>query len=156
MKIRNIYHCFILCCTFIFSGCDHSQPNMDFEISRASLTPFIESEKPDDIAMIYNIDKQNQTLIYKAVKVEESSGNPMRDALNVFFEENNISDYYDQMRLKSISKKDNKTVYSFTGKPKFQSSADSAIFWKALDITIARNSENLDYIVEMKEEDLPK
>lgn len=141
-----------------FSGCGHGPQDLDIEVTRASLQTFSKSDNQvaDKVAMVYNINKQNQTLVYKAVKVEESSGNPMRDALNIFFEENNIANYYDHMRLESISQQGEKTVYSFSGKPKFQNSADSAIFWKALDITIARNTDDLNYIIEMKEEDIIK
>jgi len=150
MRVKNINACFILSLFLIFSNCQQNQLAPEIEVSRASLTP-IQNEKPDDIAMIYDINHSNNTLIYKAVKVENSSGNPMRDALNAFFEENNIAQYYDEMRLTGIKNIGDKAVYSFTGKPKYQTAVDSAIFWKALDITIARNSENMDYIVQMSE-----
>ncbi|MEM9822111.1 MAG: hypothetical protein AAF985_13605, partial [Bacteroidota bacterium] len=91
------------------------------------------------VVMIYDVHPQLARLEYRAVRVKKSSGHPLKDLVNTFLLNNSIEHPSSDLNLSGLSEKDGKAILTFKGKARFANQRDSLLFWKALNITLARN-----------------
>ena len=102
-----------------------------------------------NVALIYDYNPGKTHLEFRAVKLQQASGDPLKDAIQAFLQETQLSGEYDSMDLDQKITEDEITKFIFSGKPQYGSSQDSSLFFQALDMTIARHHNNLEYQIFM-------
>ena len=105
-------------------------------------------EVPESVAIIYDYNPVRAKLESKAVKVKPSTGDKLKDALSAFFATNKLYGSYDHISLKEIDKQETPNTLIFSGRPGFTSEDDKIFFTMALEMTIARNYESMNYKVK--------
>ena len=98
--------------------------------------------------MIYDFNKQLARLEYRAIKIEESSGDPIKDLINTFLVHNSIVEAPMDLTLNQLIEDEGKALISLIGDAHFANEQDSLLFWEALDITLARNYKHHDFAFE--------
>ncbi len=101
--------------------------------------------------MIYDYNDEQSRLEYRAIKVEKSSGDPIRDLVNTFIHHSSILASPTNLILEHLEEKTGKAIFSFSGQAEFATPQDSVLFWEALDITLARNYKHNNFEIELLE-----
>ncbi|MEO1518632.1 MAG: hypothetical protein AAFV95_26700 [Bacteroidota bacterium] len=124
--------------SFIGQACTWpSNTNQSLDINKTNT--------PKEVALIYDYDPAKTRLEFRAVKMPHSSGDPLEDAIRAFLSENRLSGQFDEMGLDRQVTEDQTTTFIFSGKPHYGSPQDSSLFLQALDMTIARHHNTMDY-----------
>jgi len=121
--------------------------NQPVKLGSGFTTSFLE-EIPESVAIIYDYNPERSKLESKAVKVKPSTGDKLKDALNAFFATNKLYGSYDHISLKEIDKQETPNTLIFSGRPGFTNEDDKIFFTMALEMTIARNYESMNYKVK--------
>ncbi len=94
--------------------------------------------------MIYDLDPASNTLAFRAIPLKKKDIDPAKDAVNAFLNENHFSAKTNQLKFEMRNSKD----FSFSGSIQFKDEREEDIFWKAMDITIARHHQSTDYSID--------
>ena len=109
----------------------------------------MQTKNQQDIAFIYDYDINKKRLEYRAVKLEESSGDPLKDAIYSLCRHTHLDVDFQELDFNRQMTEDQITQILLAGKPSYQSAKDSSLFLQALDMTIAKHHDNLDYQIVM-------
>jgi outer membrane lipoprotein-sorting protein len=104
------------------------------------------STKP--VVMIYDFNQETFSLEYRAVAVENPTGNKIEDLVNTFLTTQHFGRTATNLRLKSINKVNQQTVLDFSGTVDFATSKDRSLFIDALEMTIARNTNLTNFLIK--------
>ncbi len=85
---------------------------------------------------------------FRAVPIHQSTGNPMRDALNALFSDEELTDQFTDIELDEIAKYKGQTTYSFAAIPQFPQSIDGQAMPERFTISVGRNHQGLNYSIE--------
>jgi|GEM_PF-2165756 len=129
-------------------GCTSSgelNPNTRQQVKtmRASMYPV--STKP--VVMIYDFNQETFSLEYRAVAVDNPTGNRIKDLVNTFLATQHFGRKAKNLRLKNITKIKNQTILDFSGTAEFANSTDRSLFMDALEMTIARNTNLTNFLI---------
>lgn len=117
------------------------------EVVYAQSTVF--ASTPESFAMIYDYNTAQTRLEYRAIKVENSTGDPIHDVVNTFLHHSSILTKQSSLSLAKLKKEAGKLVFSFVGQAQFARPEDGKLFWEALDITLARNCKHHNFSIEL-------
>lgn len=109
------------------------------------------SPAKESIAIIYDYNPTRAKLESKAVKVNPSTGDKLKDALKAFFATNKLYGSYEHIQLKEIDNSKTPDTFIFSGKPGFNNEDDKVLFRMALEMTIARNYKSMEYDVKFED-----
>lgn len=141
----------LLVLSFLLHACgpSHDQATLNLPVVYAQSTLF--ASAPESIAMIYDYNTAQTRLEYRAIKVENSTGDPIHDVVNAFLHHSSILTKKSSLSLAQLKKEAGNVVFSFTGQPHFANPEDRKLFWEALDITLARNCKHQNFSIELLE-----
>ena len=100
------------------------------------------------MVMIYDFNQETSSLDYRAVFVENPTGNELEDLINTFITAQHFVGNTTSLRLKEISKEKNKTIFDFSGSSKFTNNKDRLFFIDALEMTITRNTNLSNFLIK--------
>jgi len=131
-----------LICTFF--SCQPQNENIN--ISKGSLLdlPFVENQT-EAITFIYQYNQQRAKLEWTAVKIDETTGDELKDALSALLNNFRESGMCKGLALERLSKEANQSIIHLSGSPILSSKQDSTIFWSALDLTANRYTKSNGY-----------
>lgn len=124
----------------ILSGCQQHTDQINMVVLKGSLQASPTPPKTNSIS-----DHNNR---YKSVPIEQSSGNPLRDALDALFADNELEQYYSSLQLSSTAREADRSVYHFRGKAKSKTQLAKAGFTESFVVSIGRNEIGLNYSIE--------
>lgn len=104
------------------------------------------STKP--MVMIYDFNQETFSLEYRAVEVENPTGNKLEDLVNTFLTTQHFGRKATNLRLKRVSKINEQTILDFSGTAEFATSKDRSLFMDALEMTIARNTNLTNFLIK--------
>lgn len=125
----------------IISGCQQNHEpinNIVLKGTTQSLAPI----SPETKTTTYHNKR------YQSVPIEQSSGNPMRDALDALFEDNELEKYYTSLHLAATSKENGESFYRFEGRAKSELQLIEAGFTENFVVAISRNQQGINYSIE--------
>ncbi len=125
----------------LLSGCQYIAEPVNSPLLKASLEALAVTTSTFKSIAYYN-DK------YRSVRILQSSGNPMRDALDALFTENDLENQFSAIELAEVAKSKDQTVYTFSSTPKYPRSMDGRSMPEQFNISIGRNQQGLNYSIE--------
>ena len=148
MKFYLFLAASFLCLGTCYS-CTENHPSIA-EINKASLVLTWNEHPGDKVIIIYDFDIMRRQYDYRAVKLTTSTGDPLRDVVEVFLKENYYSNNMKEVSLKSIEENNGVMNLNFSGKTRFKVKKEKEICLKALLLTIAKYDANLEVNLNMK------
>jgi len=100
------------------------------------------------LVMIYDFNQETSSLEYRAVIVENPTGNELKDLINTFLNAQQFVNIPTTLRLEKIIKEKNKTILDFSSFSKFVSNEDRLFFIEALEMTITRNTNLSHFLIK--------
>ena len=100
------------------------------------------------VVMIYDFNQETSSLDYRAVEVENPTGNELEDLINTFLTAQHFVSHTTMLRLEKITKEKNKTILDFSGSTKFANNEERLIFIDALEMTIIRNTNLSNFLIK--------
>ena len=135
---------FILGIALLLVACQ--KPEGDIQLSKADMAQSISLESvAEDITFIYRYNAQRSKLEWAAVKLENATGDKLKDALNALLEEYRQRGFCEELKLLNLTSTDALTTIYLSGNAHIKSKQDSTIFWSALHLTINRYTPSTDY-----------
>ena len=104
------------------------------------------SAKP--VVMIYDFNPESFSLEYRAVEVENPTGNQLRDLIDTFLSTHHFGRKATNLRLKDVITQNHQTVLNFSGTTSFTKDKDRLLFLNALEMTISRNMNLTDFLIK--------
>ncbi len=111
-----------------------------------------QSDSTNKIVMIYDYDAELSKLQYRPVKINNPTGDYLKDALQAFIDNNHFLEPSDNVRFERMEKEEGTITLYFTGLKKSKAKKDKSVFFKkALELTITRNFQDNHYEVVLNE-----
>ncbi len=156
MKRVDVFNLFFFWILLIINGCVETEEQINDKLEENLLNRKKVNSQPDstnNIIMIYDYDAVSSKLRYRPIKIQNPSGDYLKDALNTFLENNHFLDPDDLVRFERIENINGQTVFYFSGLENSNAKKDKSIFFKkALELTISRNFQELQFKVELLED----
>jgi len=127
----------------ILSGCQQHSDPINMVVLKGTMGSMPTTLSPKSVS---STNKR-----YKSVAIEQSSGNAMRDALEILFAENELETYYTSLQLVASSKANGESIYSFHGKALSKTALAKAGLAEYFTIKVGRDKEGLQYSIEFQE-----
>ena len=129
--------------------CSCEPQNQDINISKASTNQFpFAKTKNESLTFIYHYNQQRSKLEWTAVKLKETTGNKLKDAISALLQDFQKSGICKGLELERLSEEKNQATIHLSGHPILISKQDSTIFWSALDLTAKRYTTSNGYQVK--------
>ena len=143
MKRLELFYLSLFCVLLLNNSCTQS----DEQINNGLNDGFTNSTKvnyqvdsTNKIVMIYDYDAELSKLQYRPVKIQNPTGDYLKDALQAFIDHNHFLETSDSIRIEKIEKNNDQTTLYFSGLALSDLQKDKRDFFKkALELTIARN-----------------
>ena len=111
------------------------------------------ADTTDHFVMIYDYDTEAAKLQYRPIKIENQTGDYLKDAIQAFLLNNHFLEPTDSIQLDKIEKKESVTHLFFSGLKESGEQENKADFFKkALELTMARNFQKDQFQIILNEE----
>jgi hypothetical protein len=156
MKRFEVFYLFFTCILLF----NNSFTEADQQINVTAIDNFPNRTKvnfqPDStnkIVLIYDYDAASAKLQYRPVKIQNPTGNYLKDVLKVFIDYNHFLEPTDSIRFEKMERKEDFTILYFSGLKKSKIQKDKNVFFKkALELTIARNFQGKHFKIVLNED----
>lgn len=102
----------------------------------------------------YDFNAQRSFMDYRRVKIKESSGDAVRDAVNTFLRQHRVGGNLNKFRLDRIKMENDLSIFMISGLSKLKNDEFKPLFKTALDSTIIYNYPNKKFKVIVNGETL--
>jgi len=100
------------------------------------------------MVMIYDFNHETSSLDYRAVRVENPTGNELEDLINTFLTAQHFVKNASSVQLKKITKEKNKIILDFSGLSEFSNNDERLFFIDGLEMTITRNTNLSNFLIK--------
>ncbi len=143
--IRLLFFVFLVILELACTSSGELDPNTRQQVKAMRAGMNTVSAKP--VIMIYDFNPETFSLEYRAVEVENPTGNQLEDLINTFLATHHFGRKATSLRLKNVTTLDSQTVLDFSGTAEFASNKDRTLFLDALEMTISRNTNLTDFLI---------
>ena len=147
MKVKFVY---TISFFFLLFACKQKKQNtveVDNEIIDDSVAK-LPKTKPQNTILIFDIDEAGLEG-FRAVVSPKKKGDPLREAIKVFFKESNWKGSYRNVQLNRIGMINRQALFAFSGSANFENKKDKIQFRNALDSTLIHHYKNNRFTVQL-------